>query len=567
MRRMLAFLVLFGVVPGVAGAWDGSPRTLAAPSATPGLVRVCHDGASGAFIAWRQAGSTSVHVTRVDENGDPAAEWPAQGIALGSGATTVHSMGLVSDAAGGAYLWWVSPATLRLTRITHDGAVAPGWTAAGRAMGALSSPRHRPWVVPDGTGGLWVGLFTGMRDAFFTPSARLWHVAPDGSGAGGWPVAGRAVPLTPAGDEWIHSASFAPAEDGGAWALLATGRVDEGTMLPGEWRMTRFTPTGGIHPGTPSPGRVLGAFEADRIGASVPVAALGAISPDGEGGVFTLRASVLDGGGSWSALFQPERWLEDGSPRPDQGPASPLGWWSEPSLPPDHELGARAWRDALGVRWIGVPLLAADAPPAMGLYRLSDPSAAPEFEEAIEGPMALIRPIDAGGWLGVWVKPMGPTSHWDPGPAAAGFRTASGASWWEQTYSYTEAAYVSADAAPLPDGTVILAWSRVLDPVGVRLMRAGPGDSPLSAPASPAGPHRLALRHVAGRGVLVTVGSWGASSVQLWDVTGRRVAGLADVGPGEHALPGSASLPAGLYLGRSRGRDGLASVARVVVTR
>lgn len=566
MRRSSLLLALMSLLPSAAFAWSGSPRDLAAVSAPPGLVRVCHDGDFGAFVAWRQEGSTSVHLMRVDAEGEPAPEWPAQGIELGSGATTLRAMGLVADAEGGAYLWWLSQSTLRLTRVTRAGAVAPGWTSAGRALGSTSSAWHRPWVESDGSGGLWVGLFTGMRDGFFTPSARLWHLGPDGAGVAGWPVNGRAVPLTAAADEWIHSASFAPASDGGAWALLATGRVDGTTILPGEWRMTRFTSSGALHPSMPAPGVVLGAFEADLIGARVPVAALGAISPDGEGGLLTLRAQLSGQPNSWFAMFRCDRRFEDGSLRPAQGPTSSVGWWYEPGPPDDHELGARLLLDSQGSRWVMAPAIVTDAPVLLEIHRLPDLAGATQYVDVASGPLALVRAADRGGLLAASFKASGPTHYWDPGPAFAGLRGTSGAAWSEETYSYLSTAYVSADVASLPDGGAILAWSRVFDPAGVRLLRLGADGSPLSVPLPSAG-RALALRHVPGRGIVLTLGAAGAEEVRVWDTAGRSVARLGSLGPGEHIVPGSAGLAPGLYLARARVSGGDRERGRVIVTR
>lgn len=82
-------------------AWtrNGFPATTATGS--QGFPQIVTDGAGGAYVGWRDPGSTAFRLTHLDVNGDVAAPWPAEGIVMASPSSS-DSIFLGSDAAGGA---------------------------------------------------------------------------------------------------------------------------------------------------------------------------------------------------------------------------------------------------------------------------------------------------------------------------------------------------------------------------------------------------------------------------------------------------------------------------------
>lgn len=581
MRATIACLLL--LLPARAFAWDGSARQVAGVTNTPALVATAHDGAHGAFIAWQEPASApenanTLHLVRLTPEGDAHPSWPAGGVALGGGAAVRTALRLLSDDAGGVYAWWMQGGTLRLTRVLGGGAVATGWTAGGRLLGSLSGPEHRPWVEADGAGGVWLGWFQGARAAPVTPSVVVAHFGPNGQAAGGWPSASRAIPLSPADDEWVYSASFAVAADGGAWALVATGHVTESGVTPGEWRLARLTASGQIDPPLTPEGVVIAPFEADQVGLWVPVIGMGAITPDDAGGVLVVRgAPTSDGYGSWSVTTRMERRLADGSLHPVQPPAAFPGQWFE--TPGDAcTYVTCAWadfspvlqRDAAGDLLLGTGEYQVHAGLGLRLQRLDPAGASLGTVGFIGGSGIAMHRAFGQGWVISTFDPTGPTHpFYDPAYASVGyFELGKGASYHEETFSPYSPVYVGSDVASLPDGGALLVWARAQAPTGLYALRVGATGSPLAVEPG-AGPAARGLRLVREGATLRAEWDAGAGGVlTLHDVAGRERARLSvSAGAGAAAIAPRDPLTPGVYFARLARTDGTFERARAIVMR
>jgi len=94
---------------------------------------IAPDGTGGVLVGWLDVDSQG-RVVRVNNAGNVVSGWPAIGIPVGpSTATTVN---FTPDGAGGFYGAWASNDTVYCTRYAGTGALAPGWSAAGNVATA-----------------------------------------------------------------------------------------------------------------------------------------------------------------------------------------------------------------------------------------------------------------------------------------------------------------------------------------------------------------------------------------------------------------------------------------------
>lgn len=575
MKRTCIAVALLLSAPTVLHAWTGTPILVDGVTSGPSEVAVAHDGDYGALIAWQSAGASGeLRVTRLLADGSHDPAWPMGGIALANGVAARSGLSAQSDGIGGAYLHWLEGGSLFLTRLTRAG-VATGWTARGRSLGALSSSAHRPWSQVDAAGGIYLGWFQGARGGLFAPSVAAIHLGADGQGAGGWPNAVRGFPLSGEHPEWVHSASFAVAEDGGVWVLVATGHDEDGVVAPGEWRLGRWLPNGVRDGAMPTSGAVLGPFEADQIGAFVPRLGLGAVVADGAGGVLIAQAQVsADWPGFWSGSYRLTRRMANGDIHPGQGAARQVGWFIEeqPSASSAAPYSVQLRPDGLG----GIALAAAEVYSEGGyILRVHTVDAfgtsVGASSAAVSDLGVMLTPATGGGFLASSYDPRGPTHAMDPGWAKVSFGHSSAAWWWrEETYSPGAEIYAGMAVSSLPDGGAVAAWSRLLGAPGPGLyaIRVAAGGSVLSAPADPpAATNRLRLTPEAHR----LRASWSAGApgvLRLLDVQGREVA-RHEVGEaaGEALLDAVGGASPGILFARLTRRDGTSQAARAVLLR
>src|SRR5262249_37396960 len=182
---------------------------------------------------------------------------------------------------GGAYLSWKEGAGLYVTRLDPTGAVAAGWPARGRSVGAVSADSPRPSFIEDGQHGIYLGWVTYSMN----PIALAVHLGPANTGAGGWPNSARVLSVDPTFTT-PYWPQLALASDGGLFASYAVSSPDEG-LAPSTWRLRRLTSAGLTAPGWAAEGVTFGSFQRGLLGSPVAGSLL-ALGPDGSGGVYVV---------------------------------------------------------------------------------------------------------------------------------------------------------------------------------------------------------------------------------------------------------------------------------------
>jgi len=131
-----------------------------------GCGGIAPDGSGGVIAAWGVPAAHEVRAERVNASG--TALWGSPVVC--SGATPdvypfLRRHSIAPDGAGGAIIAWgdtrsgpgmfprLEYADVYAQRVTADGAVAPGWPTAGRAICTLDSLQGLVATVPDGEGG------------------------------------------------------------------------------------------------------------------------------------------------------------------------------------------------------------------------------------------------------------------------------------------------------------------------------------------------------------------------------------------------------------------------------
>lgn len=176
-----------------------------AVSPWPRRLVLAEDGAGGVYTAWAEppvsgAPEGSILIRRFTAGGTPHSAWPAAGVAVGERGPEWPR--LVVDGAGGVYAAWspgvicleaplcfnCCPSPLSATHLGANGALVPGWPAAGIPFG------ENGVVASDAAGGLLVG--TTSYDWAGGLTATRGHAArmrPDGTPAPGWSLTGNPI--------------------------------------------------------------------------------------------------------------------------------------------------------------------------------------------------------------------------------------------------------------------------------------------------------------------------------------------------------------------------------------
>ena len=128
-----------------------------------------------------------VRVLRLTDAGGPAPGWLAAGHAVGSSGNFSAAVSGTTDGAGGGYLCWDESGTVMLTRIGAGGTFPTGWSAAGTALPAAFASTFDAAVAPIPGGDVMV-FWPDFRN-FNTDIYALRYTAAGATGPG-WPVDG-----------------------------------------------------------------------------------------------------------------------------------------------------------------------------------------------------------------------------------------------------------------------------------------------------------------------------------------------------------------------------------------
>jgi hypothetical protein len=535
------------------GGWSADPVQVQSTSALCPLVSVVGDAQGSSIVVWQEntASGGLLQARRLLASGDLDPVWTAP-LEVSDHEAARIALGGVSDGAGGGYVWWMEGFQLFLTRVTPAAGIAPGWPARGRNIGSLYSAEHRPQVIADGSGGVYVAWMT--MPSLLPPyqwTVHGQHLGPANTSVGGWPAGGRT--LATALDVWMtNSFGIGVAPDGGLWLAWQTTLPGDPDPGPGDLRLTRLASSGLAAPGWTAEGVSLAEFHGELLSSygwhAVPASALVAVASDGGDGAFVLASALVDDG--YQVTASPLLRRVDASGQPSEGWTSAgiavSGW----GLPEAWDAGAnaslRALPDTHGGVLAGFPMFASEFTATFGFQHRSAAGAALAGGASADQRGVEVAARDDGGlWMASY-KPSGATGPYEADAYIAASASDPGGSFYESVPSYYATRYGDVGLAATGDGGAIFAWSQLIDRQGVYAVRLSPSGVVTGVP--PIAPAR-AFRawFVRGAGVRVQGGD-ATFSLRLHDVTGREVAsGAAEGGGGAWTVPGTSGLPSGIY--------------------
>ena len=541
------------------------------PPGANGSLGLGVDGAGGTYAVWSERDTTGAYafrVHRLNVLGDPPAGWTPAGVRALSPVGLTFAPLLVPDGVGGTYVGWTEyDSTAHVGHLAVDGSLVPGWPARGLAVS--SAGRQADLVATDdGAGGVlvaWRRTGSGLTQEIFTQ-----RFLANGTRAPSFPAAGRAL----TGFDYERGrfrVQLLRDADRGFWVSFHTVTLDP-LLAPSSYAVLHLESSGLLTASQPPNGLALSLPE-DEIGAQsfppVPVA----LAPDGAGGTF---AFTLGTNGNVRAFHVLSSTIEDPSwPAGGVIVASGAGW---PSVHfSDNEMNwPVASGDLSGGAWVGwgdaadfmlhasrvqvdgtiAPGWSSPLPIAgqMTVTLLGDPSgvyaaslaavSCPHFD--CYGPLSLVRVNLDGSLAPGWPEALPPYTP-APGIVVGHGGPQDGPS-------------LVADGA----GGVVAAWIQYPEFMAMRFTTAGQ----LAGVSPAAGVLTLHARFDRSAGVRVrySTGASPAARIELFDVTGRRVASVSvSPGSGEIALAGTRSLGPGVFLARITTETGTAATKFVAL--
>jgi len=575
---VLSWMALMLFTRPAHGVWSADPVEVHATGALCPGVAATDDGHYGAIIVWQEntASGGLLRAQHLLASGDVDPAWDGPVLVSTKDVARVE-IGAVTDAAGGAYVWWMEGVNLLLNHVGASGSIAAGWTATGRAVGVLPTDRHRPVVLADGGGGVYLGLLT--RSISFDPtvSIRVVRLGPTGAGTGGWPAGGRIFGLV--GDAGVSVSAFdmdrAPGGDLWlGWQTIVFG--PQGAVLPGALRILRLSTAGLPASGWTGDGVTLAPYDPSFMAApgwtlGPPTASQVATARDDAQGAFIVASQgVTDGS---TVIFHNTLRHVDAVGQPATGWGAEgvaLGDVYTNGVPdPGAQGSLRALADHQGGVLTGVPFFATENTAAMTFSHRSAagepiPGGVGADQRGIE-----YAPRGDGGMFVASFKPSGATSPYDGDAYVSVSQSNPGGGFFESKTSYSATRYGDIGLTATGDGGAIFAWSQLIDRQGIYAIRLGQAGAVTGVPPTPViGPPSLRVRFVRGEGVH-TVASFSGSprlTFALHDLAGRRVAAMSsDATLGADVVfPGTRALPGGVYFAQAS--DGTRVLnARVIV--
>ncbi len=569
-KAVAAFALVAAGATNAAAGWNADPVEVHATSALVPLVASVDDGNNGALIVWQETTPTggllrAKHVLATGDI-DPATLTPT---AVSSLDRVRNSLGAVSDGSGGAYVWWTENTLVMMTHVGANGLVTAGWAAGGRNLGDVYSPLHRPSVVADGSGGVYVGWLFSAGFPIGAASIRAQHLGVNGAAAGGWPAGGRSFGLLGSNPS-VVSFSLAPASDGGLWLGWQTKEIPiVGFSAPGVERVIRLTPAG-----VPASGWTSSGVELAVYAPLDPVITSGqfiALAPDGADGVFVADGLGQHEPGGGVTIHHSLRHLDASGA--SFGAWDPAGVDAGDTFAPsvfdiDAAASLRALPDGAGGVYVATPYFGSGSTAGMSFARF-DAAGADQSAGVGARKDGMESAVLSDGRLFIAsFKPSGATGP-NEADAYLGVVQSSGTLFFETAPSGSATRYGDIGLASTADGGAIFTWSQSIDRQGVYAIRLDPAGAVAGVNPS-VGAASLRLRFVRGQGVLAVPSLPGAGrmALSLHDLAGRTVSSAElDGAPGAGvAFPGTRDLPGGVYFARAHA-GGKELHARVVVVR
>jgi hypothetical protein len=145
-----------GVSAGGAVLWPANGNPACTANNSQSLPLIVPDGSGGGLVAWQDFRSnnvTDIYAQRINSSGYVL--WPANGIPVCTGQTSVTLARVIEDGSGGAIIVWTdrrnATTDVFAQRIDSGGTVQ--WTANGVTVCAASGNQTAPAAATDGAGG------------------------------------------------------------------------------------------------------------------------------------------------------------------------------------------------------------------------------------------------------------------------------------------------------------------------------------------------------------------------------------------------------------------------------
>lgn len=505
------------------------------------------DGAGGAFAIWRDqrkgnASDQDTYAQHLTATGGIAPGWPADGLALDATSVTTVDCSLLEDGAGGAFFVYSRDSAgtgyhthLMLKRLDGSGATAAGWPAEGVVMCRAPEARIHPRLVHDGAGGV-IGVWADTR-ADASGDIYAAHVTAAAVVDPAWPLNGRALAVAPAyqGPPEVVSDGA-----GGAIAAWSDYRNNFAQIFA-----QHVTSAGTIAPGWPAGG---------LLACTTPAASrFGGIATDGMGGAYIAYMAGV--GGIFAQHLT--TWGTPAPGWPDSGVnlrTLRIGGYDDPRVAPTLAGGAIVtWQDERGPA--PVPPFYYPNPYDIYATKIADDGPVPvmaslvsaelrgltativwQLSGATNGPAAVERRVDEGGWSMIGEASAGGSERWrfEDATLAPG-----------HTYGYRLGYSTEGGGAYAPEAVV------VVPAMALEIGRVA------------------AVRATGAVELSITLATDEPASLELFDVGGRRVASrdVGSLGAGVHAVRiEHPAVTSGLLFARLR--QGLLSVtARALIVR
>jgi hypothetical protein len=190
-------------------AWPNNPYEQVPVSVVQGMQifpEVAPDGAGGMFIVWGDLRNPDPdsYMSRVTSEGAIAPGWPANGFGVASTSRPEYPVEVLSDGAGGAYVAWSDSGAnlrdIRLQRVDGDGSIHAGWPAGGVSLTTNIGDESEPKLALDGAGGVYVAWINELIPTT-TVQIRISRLNGDGTAAPGFGLGGVPVRSLTSGAE------------------------------------------------------------------------------------------------------------------------------------------------------------------------------------------------------------------------------------------------------------------------------------------------------------------------------------------------------------------------------
>ena len=510
----------------------------------------CPDGSGGVFIGWTdgRGSEAEIFVLRLTAAGTRAPGWPVNGAWVRSGPGNGFLNQMLEDGAGGAFLLWGGgpfDSSVHLQRLVGTGQSAPGWPDYGLEIRPAGGAR----IVLDGDGGV---LVVWMAANHFYAQ----RITSAGAIAPGWPTDGLPVCV-----ENGAKSGMVLVPDGAGGALMAWGERRSGDLH--DLYATHIEGSGVIAPGWITDGTPFCTVYAVKY--------LQDGAPDGNGGAFFTWYDYRLG----ARVF-----VHHLTGQGERAPGWPVDGLAATTSPGFQE-SSRCVADGAG----GVIVMWNDYDTGLKARRLTgggDPVSGWPFEGVVVGD-APANPADAsmvsdgsGGMIAVWEDWRGST----PDVYAQRVSAFGTAGWGDGGMAVCVAGDHQMDPAVIAtaEGVAVVTWQDYRTGESSIYAQRVPPEAMASVEEPAAG--ELSLRigpnpTSAGADIVLHVSTPDRGSIEVLDITGRRVRGIVEnhrFGSGTQRFSwrgdddGGASMPAGVYVVRARIGDRLHS-ARLVVTR